>query len=482
MAVVVGGVLTTMSGRALATPDDTTLASVDSSSKQGNLDSMWSSISADGRYVAFGSSSDNLVAGDTNDVIDIFVRDLQQGTTERVSVDSSENQQNDVPQSDGETSCGLDLSANGRFVAFASSASNLVPDDTNGACDVFVRDLQAGTTERVSLDDSARQTNNDNWSPSISGDGRYVAFHSGPEDLVGDGTGERYDVYVHDLQEGTTKRASVDSSGKPINGPSEVASMSADGRRVAFNSQGIDVVPNDNNRVTSTDIVVRNLRAGTTTIASVATSERQANSLSGDPFISADGRYVVFSSQADNLVAGDTNGDTDVFVRDLRAKTTKLVSVASSGKQANSYSSYPSISANGRYVAFDSTASNLVPDSNGGMPSVYLRDLQDGTTKKISVDSSGNQANGEAFNPSINADGRYVAFTSYADNLVPDDVNGSSADIFVHGPEIQDGTKRDTRSVRVLPPDTGGPSLLLVASALLFAGGVLLHIGVKPKT
>ena len=455
IAAIVVTLLVTMAGSGLAAPGDTALVSLGSSGEQGDMDSMWSSISADGRYVAFGSSSDNLVEGDTNGVIDIFVRDLQQGTTERVSVDSSEDQQNDLPQSDGETSCGLDISANGRSVAFSSSASNLVPDDTNGACDVFVRDLQAGTTERVSLDDSGRQTNNDNWSPSISGDGRYVAFHSGPDDLVGAGIGERYDVYVRDLQEGTTERASVDSSGKPISGHSEVASMSADGRRVAFYSDGIDIIPNDNNRANSTDIVVRNLRAGTTTIASVATSGRQANSLSRDPFISADGRYVVFSSQADNLVAGDTNGDTDVFVRDLRAKTTKLVSVASSGKQANSYSSYPSISANGRYVAFDSTASNLVPDSDGGMPSVYWRDLLEGTTRKVSVDTLGSQANAEAFNPSMSNDGRYVTFTSYADNLVPNDGNGSNADVFLHELRVQD----------ISEPDTTPPTVTLVTPA-----------------
>src|SRR5918997_614490 len=148
IAAVVAVLLFTMAGSGLATPGDTALVSVASSGEQGNLDSHHASISDDGRFVAFASSADNLVEGDTNGVLDVFVRDLQAGTTERVSVDSAGNQQNDQQQRDGDTFCGLDISADGRYVAFSSAASNLVEGDTNAACDVYVRDLQEDTTER----------------------------------------------------------------------------------------------------------------------------------------------------------------------------------------------------------------------------------------------------------------------------------------------------------------------------------------------
>jgi Tol biopolymer transport system component len=466
IAAVVAALLLTMTGSGLAAPGDTTLVSVASSGEQGNLDSWSASISANGRHVAFASSADNLVEADTNGVVDVFVRDLQVGTTERVSVDGNGNQQNDQLQRDGETFCGLDISADGRYVAFSSAADNLVANDTNAACDVFVRDLQEGTTERVSIDSSGEQANGDSWYPSISADGRYVAFHSGPDDLAGHDPNERYDVYVRDLQAGTTERVSVDSSGNPINGGSYNASISADGRYVSFSTDGIDIVLGDN----SGGVFVHDLQKGTTEKVSVATSGEQAGGGGEYSSVSADGRYVAFDSGATNLVPDDTNGEIDIFVRDLRAGTTERVSVASSGEQANGYSQYPSISADGRYVAFDSTASNLIPDSNGSIPSVFVRDLQEGATEKVSVASFGNHANAEAFNASISADGRYIAFSSYADNLVPNDGNGSSADVFirefqVQGGEPQEGdTRPDTSPPAdiVTPPDTAAPTADIV--------------------
>jgi Ca2+-binding RTX toxin-like protein len=467
IAAVVVALLLTMAGSGLAAPGDTALVSVASSGEQGNLDSYQPSISTDGRYVAFASVSDNLVEGDTNGVIDIFVRDHQAGTTERVSVDNQGNQQNDQQQRDGETFCGLDMSADGRYVAFSSAADNLVANDTNAACDVFVRDLQAGTTELVSIHDSGEQANGDSWYPSISADGRYVSFHHGPDDLVGNDTNERYDVYVRDLQAGTTERVSIDSSGNPINGSSWNASISADGRYVAFLSDGINLVPDDNNDPSSHDVLVRDLQAGTTEKVSVTSSGQQASAPSGDyPSISADGRYVVFNYQADDLVPEDTNGDTDVFVRDLQAGTTELVSVSSSGEQGRWMSNYASISADGRYVAFQSLADNLVANDTNSWD-VFVRDLQKATTELISVASSGEQANSDTFGiPSISDDGRYVAFDSNADNLVANDTNGSGdgyrqdgSDVFLHERQAQDGTPPDTTTPpdATTPPDTTTP-------------------------
>jgi Tol biopolymer transport system component len=446
----------------LTAPDETTLVSVGSSGEQGNAGSYWASMSADGRFVAFGSWADNLVPGDTNGVMDIFVRDRKQGTTERVSVNSAEVQQNDNTDANHEILCGLDISADGRYVAFSSAADNLVPDDTNDSCDVFVRDRKEGTTERVSVHDSGEQAGGSSEYPSISEDGRYVAFATGHDDLVGDGSSERNDVYVRDLWEGTIQRVSVNSSDEPISGNSGEAFISADGRYVSFTTDGINLVPNDDNNPDSLDILVRDLWEGTTRKASVSSSGDQGNAHSSYSSISTDGRYVTFSSFADNLVTEDTNGEWDVFLRDLQEGTTRRVSIASSGEQANSYSEYPSISADGRVVVFESTASNLVPDSNGGMPSVYVRDLREATTRKVSVSSSGEQANREAFNAFPSADGRYVVFSSYADNLVTEDTNegsgadGTGADVFVRGRPTQDGTNSDTTAPTatvVTPPD-----------------------------
>ncbi len=400
----------------------TTRVSVDSSGNQGNNYSAAPSISADGRYVAFASDASNLVPDDTNRASDIFVRDLQTGTTRRVSLDSSGIQGNGQ-------SFNASITADGRYVAFESSASNLVSGDTNGETDIFVRDLQTNTTRRVSLDSSGIQSNDFSDLAEISADGRYVAFESQASNLVSGDTNGETDIFVRDLQTNTTTGVSVDSSGIPGNNVSGEPSISADGRFVGFLSYASNLVPDDTNY--TGDIFVRDLQLGTTRRVSVDSSGNQGNNYSGAYLsISADGRYVAFSSTASNLVPGDTNGREDVFVRDLQTNTTRRVSLDSSGNQGNNYSASPSISADGRYVAFLSDASNLVPDDTNVSRDVFLRDLQTNTTRRVSLDSSGIQSNGDSYGLSISADGRYVAFYSAASNLVPDDTNGAF-DVFV---------------------------------------------------
>jgi Tol biopolymer transport system component len=396
--------------------------SVDSGGTQGNYESGAASISADGRYVAFDSRATNLVPGDTNGTWDAFIRDRQSGTTERVSVDSGGAQGNGL-------SGGSSISADGRYLAFVSSATNLVPGDTNGALDVFVRDRQSGTTERVSVDSGGAQGNGVSYLSSISSDGRYVAFRSYAQNLVPGDTNGTWDVFVHDRQSGTTERVSVDSSGGQGNGNdwyNDRLSISADGRYVAFYSSGTNLVPGDTNG--TWDVFVRDRQNGTTERVSVDSGGAQGNDLSRSPAISADGRYVAFRSFAQNLVPGDTNGTWDVFVHDRQSGTTERVSVDSSGGQAygdnyNTGNLYLSISADGRYVAFSSAAINLVPGDTNLSDDVFVRDRQSGTTERVSVDSSGTQGNGWSNYPSISADGRYVAFTSGATNLVPGDTN-----------------------------------------------------------
>jgi Tol biopolymer transport system component len=305
----------------------------------------------------------------------------------------------------------------------------LVAGDTNGAIDVFVRDRQNGTTERVSVDSNALQGNGDCQSPSISADGRYVAFCSFADNLIPSDVNGFPDVFVRDRQAGTTERVSVDPNGMYGNGQSEFPSISADGRFVSFSSAASNLVVADTNGLV--DVFVRDRQNGTTERVSVASSGLQGNGQSYQPSISADGRYLAFSSIAGNLVLGDTNSHYDIFVRDRQSGTTERVSVDSNGVQGNGNSELPSISAEGRVVAYQSYAANLVQNDTNGFQDVFVRDRQSATTTRVSVDSAGVQGNLLSYFPSISTTGRFVAFASSASNLVAGDTN-DSIDVFVH--------------------------------------------------
>ncbi|MEG4284712.1 calcium-binding protein [Microcoleus sp. A006_D1] len=402
-----------------------TRVSVDSAGNQGNDGSFSSSFSADGRFVAFSSDAFNLVPGDTNNSRDIFVRNLSTNTTTRVSVDSAGNQGNDFSRAPS-------ISADGRFVAFFSDASNLVPGDTNGSSDFFVRDLLTNTTTRVSVDSAGNQGNGDFSSfslvPSISADGRFVAFKSNAFNLVPGDTNNTEDIFVRDLSTNTTTRVSVDSAGNQGIDNSSAPSISANGRFVAFSSDASNLVPGDTNG--SRDIFVRDLSTNTTTRVSVDSAGNQGKNLSRAPSISANGRFVAFLSNSSNLVPGDTNNKEDIFVRDLSTNTTTRVSVDSAGNQAIGNSYNPSISADGRFVAFPSETSNLVPGDTRNLSDIFVRDLSTNTTTRLSVSGERYQSIFTSFFPSISADGRFVAFQSEASNLVPGDTNNAQ-DIFV---------------------------------------------------
>ena len=369
-------------------PGQTIRASVSSAGVQGNSFSDTSyppALSADGRYVAFQSNASNLVSGDTNGTWDAFVLDRTNGVVTRVSVSSSGVQGNAL------TANRVSISADGRFVAFASSASNLVSGDTNNAADIFVYDRQAGTTTRASVATDGTQANSQSFEPALSGDGRYVAFESDASNLAAGDTNGAYDVFVHDLQTGQTVRVTDVAAGGPSNGAFG-PSISADGRFVAFSSGAPNLVPGDTNG--ADDVFVQDLVTGATVRASVATDGTQGNDLSFQAALSADGRYVTFYSQASNLVAGDTNGRQDVFVHDMQTGQTTRVSVSSNGVQGNSDSFAPSLSADGRYVAFRSSASNLVPGDTNAVEDVFVYDRQTALTSRVSVANDGTQGNG----------------------------------------------------------------------------------------
>jgi Tol biopolymer transport system component len=305
--------------------------------------------------------------------------------------------------------------------------------------DCFVHDRQTGQTTRVSVSSLGVQGNSFSSGGSISADGRYVAFQSDASNLVpGDGNGMT-DCFVHDLQTGATTRVSVNSAGVEATGffGSFNASISADGRHVAFDSFAANLVAGDGNN--EFDCFVHDLDTGVTARVSVDSSGVEGNADSGAPTLSENGRYVAFGSDATNLVAGDLNGADDCFVHDRQTGQTTRVSVDSGGIEGNGPSGLPMISSyrNARYVAFTSSASNLVTGDGNGVRDCFVHDRVTGETTRVSVDSAGVEGNGNSSSLvftgalSISSTGRHVAFQSDASNLVAGDGNGAT-DVFVH--------------------------------------------------
>jgi Tol biopolymer transport system component len=312
------------------------------------------------------------------------------------------------------------VSADGRYVAFESDANNITANDFNSNTDVFVRDMNTRVATLVSINGGSSGWSN-SYAPAISSNGRYVAFHSFVSFVGSDNNGTA-DIYLRDLQQGQTTLISMTSSGSAGNGVSDHPQVTPDGRYVAFRSSASNLVANDNNG--QPDIFVRDLQTNTTQRVSVAANQDEANGYTERRVsISSDGRYIAFESQSSNLVYGDNNGDWDVFIRDRLASSTYLVSVGPGGFSANLGSYYPSMSPDGRYVAFHAWASNLVPNDNNGLPDVFVRDRQTNTTTLVSQ-VNGNQTNGISDLPTISPDGRYVAFRSGSNNLVTGDSNG----------------------------------------------------------
>lgn len=357
--------------------------------------------------------------------------------TQRVSLDSGAHEANAPSHSPS-------LSVDGRWVAFVSDASNLVPGDTNDEHDVFVRDTHSGRIERVSVASSDRQGNGPSLNPSMSADGRFVAFDSTATNLVPGDRNGRFDVFLHDRQSGITRLVSLRPDGAPLHGHSGYPVISGDGMHVAFESGAPDMHPD---RAQSE---VYSWSRETGRVEWVSRGPRgMASGSSGSPAISYDGRFVAFTSAAPDLVVGDTNQREDVFVRDLNTNLTRRVSVNSAGGESNYDSDAASISADGRYVAFESMAYSLAghdplpdafprmfdplqaasPDVNS-MVDVFVHDVVTGRTELVSVGQCGEQGTRESYGPSISADGTRIAFVSYADNLVPEDTN-NERDVFV---------------------------------------------------
>jgi len=415
----------------------TEIASVDSNGNQGNRTSYYPDISEDGKFVAYQSLADNLVPNDTNNTFDVFVRDVVNGDTTREGLDSNGNQINF-----GFGATGARISADGNIVGFTSADWDVVPGDTNGAYDAFVRDRIADTTTRVSVDSAGNGGNNQSLLYDMSDDGRYIVFSSDADNLVVGDTNLANDVFVHDRTTGVTTRVSVDSTGNQSNAglanPSGCA-ISGDGRYVAFSSLADNLVPGDTNN--AADVFLHDRITGTTTRVSVPHIGGQSNGDSTDPVLSTNGRAIAFLSEASNLVAGDSNDVRDVFIRRLGiiSSTTSRVSISSAGVQANVDSDWPSMSGDGRYISFVSAADNLVPSDTNVERDVFVRDTVKSMTRRISKGINGMEADGGSRRSALSKNGRYIAYSSDATNIVTEDLNGTT-DTFVRAVQEVDVT------------------------------------------
>lgn len=460
VAIVSALAITTLGTAAHATPARAAatneFASIATDGKQGdNISGRFAgpAISGDGRVVAFDSVATTLVPNDTNKDDDVFVHDRNTSTTERISVSTAGEQGND---SSGRPS----VDGDGNLVAFDSNARNLVVGDNNKLMDVFVRDRTADTTERISVSSDEKQGDGSSNSPSISDDGRYVAFISTSSNLVPDDTNGTNDVFVRDLVAGTTELESVASDGTIGNSSSTGVGISADGRWVSFSSFANNLVPGDTND--SFDVFLHDRQTGDTQLISQNSDEQLGDQSSFSSNVSADGRSVVFYSNATNLLPDDTNERSDAFVRDTVAGTTERVSVGDDEQEGDGNTpepgvrgftaSSPDITPDGRYVAFFSSSANLVAvDTNtcppnfdqfpGKCPDAFVRDRVAGTTVRVNLAEDGTEANDRTADPVLSDDGKVVAFFSAAANLVAGDTNicpvfqrfpGNCPDIIVH--------------------------------------------------
>ncbi len=477
----------------------TTLVSVNQAGNGGgNGDSFPTGISTNGQFALFESSASDLVAGDTNNASDIFVRDVVNGLTTLVSVNTN-------GMSGNGTSRGSVMTGDGRYVAFVSTASNLVPGDNNGIADVFVRDLQAGTTTLASVGASTNSnppitgTVPSSESPEITPDGRYVAFYSTGTNLV-PGVATTGDIYVRDMIAGSTTWASTNARviAQSLFGHTNFIScnysISDDGQFIAYeactnppsSSSTLGIVlryslttgltdtiytnanvpvslmlswplssfPNIHNLAMTPDgrftVFVANIGTASGTYTAIYLWDAQtgtnllvsakpdnsgpANGFCDSPVVSSNGRLVAFVSNATNLVANTLTGDWHVYLRDTKAGVTQLVDADTNGIGVGvAMAMVPALSADGSVVAFDSV--NLLSDNRHLNDNVFARDLTAGATSLISARPpalpSPTPDGLSGLTPfSVSANGRFVAFYSDADDLVPNDTNGCG-DIFV---------------------------------------------------
>ncbi len=418
------------------------------------------SLSQDGRYVAFESAATNLAEGDRNATFDVFVHSRRTGATELVSIGY-----NGLPGNG--TSRHPSLSTLGRYIAFESSSWNLVFEDHNGWTDVFVHDRVYRQTYCVSRSWPGETANNKSELPSISGDGRWVAFQSFASNLVPGDTNGFADIFLYDRQTRWQSRITVAVNGGQTNLSSRQAAISDSGRSIAFASLASNLVSSDTNGFE--DIFVYDQDTSAIERISVGHTGAAANERSSSPSISADGNVVVYHSLASNLVPNDTNDNWDVFLFDRLTRTTERISVGVGGADGDGPSEFPDVSDDARYVTFASRARNLIPLDLNEASDIFVRDRLLGATRRASLDWLDNEVSGTSYFPSISGDGRDIGFTSDAHELSDGDSNGTF-DVFVRD-GIEVTTLGDIKvgspirfRVRQAVRDSGDLALVLIST------------------
>jgi Tol biopolymer transport system component len=417
-----------------ASADDRVMrVSVDSVGIEGNRISFVGALTGTGSVVVFTSESDNLVKGDTNRVWDAFVHDLGQRITKRFGISW------DGQEANGETFAG-DLSSIGRMVLFTSGATNLIPFDQNGGvADVFLRDRTAETTTVVSVSSDGAQGDIGSNHPAMSADARYVAFRSRATNLVPDDRNGHGDVFVRDRLLGVTTRVSVNSEGEEGNDDSgrNGVDITPDGRFVVFDSEADNLVPDDTNLARDIFVHDRDLDedgifdepgAIETTRVSIGNGWESDGS-SFRATISADGRYVAFDSP--NWIVGpDNNYDWDVFLHDRRERFTIIITLGIGFRSGNGASMAPSISGDGSKIAFQSTSSNLIEGDTNETCDIFVYDVATREKERVVMGLGGEEPDGCSNSPTYAAGGCFIGFSSDATNLVEGDTNGVT-DAFV---------------------------------------------------
>jgi Tol biopolymer transport system component len=466
-------------GEAQANLDVTTRVSLGVGGIEGNERSLYPQTSIDGRWVAFQSLASNFVPGDTNNHYDVFLRDTLTGAIELVGRDSAGTPGiygSDVPR----------LSQDGRFVAFSSISPGLVPGDTSSMRDVFLRDVQASTLQRVNLTPTGGEPNGASELLALSAGGDKVVFWSLATNLVPGDTNGLRDLFLFDANTGRTERISLDSAGNqlttpvqppPLGNPHpwyEGAGVSSDGRFVVFatNSPDLDPLESDADQ----DVFLRDRTLGTTTRISVGLTVPDTLGESLTPSISPDGRWITFFSQSADLVTGDTNGTIDIFLYDRLLANLERVSLNSYEQEANGPSMRSSVSSDGRYVAFMSLATNLSEGDSNGFADIFVRDRDQGVTLLRSRASGGAQRNGTVDFAALSGDGGHLFFLSSSTNLVAGDTNTATdvfrVDLLPGGAAISVAGLAAGQTATLLVQGAVPTSTLLIGMSLAGQGGV----------
>ncbi len=418
------------------------LISVTPAGIAGNGDSGEASVSQSGRYVAFTSTSNDLVAGDTNGTSDVFLRDRSTNTTILVSKNPATGAIGD------DSSSAAKVTNDGNFVVFASGAGNLVEGDKSAAAggnrDVFRYNIQTGAIELVSMTALGNFPNGDSGEPNVSADGRFITFDSQAETLGGPDNNEARDVFVRDMNRGVgdvlaTRAVSVAAGGNETETMADATSfdpqISDDGRFVSFRSAATNLVANDTNGLI--DTYVRDVQEGINILVSVSTAGASGNAESESNSIGGEGNFVAFRSAASDLVPNDTNNAPDIFLRNIATNTTTLLSVNRTGTaSARGQSRFPWLSANAGAVTFSSSATDLVENDTNNQEDVFLRDLVNGPIYLLSTSAANNGTggNGASFDTYTSRDGAFVTFTSEASDLAAGDTNNRTDVFFTNSP------------------------------------------------